>query len=50
MKSIPRLSPSSCRVLEDPGRCSGEFYVNLTKARVIRETGVSVKKMPPGGW
>ena len=29
------------------GLCPGWFYVNLTQARVIREEGASIEKMPP---
>lgn len=27
--------------------CAGQFYVNLTQAKVIREEGTSFKKVPP---
>jgi hypothetical protein len=29
------------------GGCAGQFYVNLTPARVTLEVGTSIEKMPP---
>jgi hypothetical protein len=31
----------------DGGSCAGQFYVNQMQAKVIREEGTSIKRMPP---
>ena len=42
--SIVFISPVE---ILDFGNYSGEFYINFTQARVIREEGASTEKMSP---
>ena len=44
---VPRLVGSYLLPFSENGMCPGWFCVNLTQARVLREEGASVEKMPP---